>query len=360
MFSLTEEQSKQFKEQAEKIIENAAEGMSTRDIMAGIYAENIDGKTIEEGEAVADRILEAVKNFDSDYGEAKKDTAAFVKKFRLRVSGDKSRAENCTYWLKFIAALSALNSEKKIDSDYIKGLHVSESEATVEYEQALEDEAETLLMENGIMLSGLVEYAKNAEIIADGNAAAELLLSFGENEVDFRGIGAMLVYSQIQSGEIKNVPDFITPEQITAITCAEVEREKIFEGIRNGSVGENVAAEALKAIGDVVVISCVSAFLAMCGLGLMPTLIISIAAVNVLEAIFPRLPNDIARIGSLAVSDIVYGARRIAYHAENDMLPKIKSTAEKAQKKFAEKLERIGEKTADVQYDYDEENVILG
>lgn len=358
MFSLTEEQRKQFMEQAGVIMENAAGGMSAREIMAGIYAENVEGKTVEEGEAVADKILEAVKSFDIDYGEAKKDEAAFIRKFQFRVGGNKSTAESCTYWLKFIAALSAINSETEIDMDYIEGLSVSEEEATEEYENQLTDEAGKLLMDNGIMLSGLVEYAKNAEVLADGDSAAELLISFGENEFDFRGVAAMLVYSKIQSGEIKNVPEFITPEQAAAITCAEVEREKIFAGIYKGNIAENAAATALKVLGYVVIIHCTSAVLAVSGFEVIASMLISLGVVSILEELFPNVPKKIARTGSLVVSDVVYGARKVARCVKKDILPDIKSKAAKAQEKFAEKLGNIKEKAAEVQYEYEEETVV--
>ena len=71
MKNFTNEQSKALMEQAQEIMNGIADGESTRDVMARLYVENLDDKTIAQGLVIADSIIESVKNFDASYKEAR-------------------------------------------------------------------------------------------------------------------------------------------------------------------------------------------------------------------------------------------------------------------------------------------------
>ena len=70
MLELRKEQKELLMEQTRLMLDRAGEGMSTRDIMAHIYVEGLDGKTLEQGRMMADAIIESVTAFDSQYAQA--------------------------------------------------------------------------------------------------------------------------------------------------------------------------------------------------------------------------------------------------------------------------------------------------
>ena len=107
MRTFTKEQSQALLNQAEEMMKHMEEGQSVRDVMARIYVENLDEKTMSQGQMMADAIIQGIKDFDSDYQEAQGDLDRFIRKFQDKADDGKSREERCNYWLKTAAAVSA-------------------------------------------------------------------------------------------------------------------------------------------------------------------------------------------------------------------------------------------------------------
>jgi len=84
MKTFTKEQNDTLAAQAKEIMSHIGENESTRKIMARIYVENLEDKTVKQGEVMADAIIEQVKQFDADYKDAKENRDSFVKKFQAK------------------------------------------------------------------------------------------------------------------------------------------------------------------------------------------------------------------------------------------------------------------------------------
>lgn len=82
MKKFTDDQIHSLMEQAKAMLEGIGEGQSVRDIMARHYADSLDDKTLDQGLIMADAMLEAVKDFDTDYHKAVEDMDGFIRRFQ--------------------------------------------------------------------------------------------------------------------------------------------------------------------------------------------------------------------------------------------------------------------------------------
>ena len=89
MRTFTKEQSQALLNQAEETMKHMEEGQSVRDVMARIYVENLDEKTMSQGQMMADAIIQGIKDFDSDYQEAQGDLDRFIRKFQDKADDGK-------------------------------------------------------------------------------------------------------------------------------------------------------------------------------------------------------------------------------------------------------------------------------
>lgn len=259
MRTFTKEQSQALLNQAEEMMKHMEEGQSVRDVMARIYVENLDEKTMSQGQMMADAIIQGIKDFDSDYQEAQGDLDRFIRKFQDKADDGKSREERCNYWLKTAAAVSAAALAMKeggIDEEEImreiEALAVTKEEATPEREKELRDQAREAIKQSGIMLGALAAQAEELEGVSP-DEAAEMLLVFGNQEMEYRAVAAMIAYTKIKKGEFENVPVEMTAAQVACIVCAEVEQTRIAEAVGKGSLAVDVAAALLNALGAVVI-----------------------------------------------------------------------------------------------------------
>lgn len=112
MLSLTDEQKKVLMEQAGNFLQQVQQGKSARDIMAQIYVDGLDNKTLSQGQVMADAIMESVNAFDCDYAEAKDDLGAWLDRNLKQLAQGKTAAERCAMWMKIAVAVNAVSDQE--------------------------------------------------------------------------------------------------------------------------------------------------------------------------------------------------------------------------------------------------------
>lgn len=261
MKKFTAEQIKKLDEETRVVLEAVADGESTREIMARIYVNRLDEKTYDQGLAMADTIIESVRNFDKDYMEAREDLDKYLKEFAEKSEKDKSVRERCDYWLRLAAsvnaALIAINDET-VDrnqlAEDIKDLSVSEEEATEEKAEELRSEALEAIRNSGILILGIQQSEDELREIDSADETAFLLTDIGTRETETRAIMSMLAYTEIKSGDDTDVPIELTADQVVTAVCIGIEETRIAEGVENGSILIDVASTVLAVLGVVGIV----------------------------------------------------------------------------------------------------------
>ena len=246
MTTFTKEQIEMLKAEAASILKNIAEGQSVRDVMAQIYVDNLDEKTISQGQLMAGGILQSVERFDADYQKAREDIDRFIQRFQEKVEEDKDCVERCNYWLKLGAAVSAYTIT--LDGDG------ADQEKLFRELEELRSQAAEAIRNSGILLGTLVEQAEALEALDNAEKAAALLMDFGNREAEYRAVVSMLAYTKIKNGTFEGVPVDITAAQVTAIVCAEMEQARIMESVANGSLAVDFASSLLYILGAVLLV----------------------------------------------------------------------------------------------------------
>ena len=255
MQNFTPEQVKEFENQTKEIIEKIGEGKSTREIAAEIYVENLPDKTENQGLMMADAIIDSVAEFDKNLEAALENKDAFITSFMEKIDADKTCAERCNYWLKFAAVIGALSSGESDELDReeilrsVEALQITEDEATPEMEEELRQKAREALENNDLIVGMIRESAEQLQQISDADEAAEIIIGFENNEIDFRVLTSMLIYTKIMNGEITDVPENMTIEQITLIVCTNLKTIEVADKVSKGKIAKEVAAFILSILG---------------------------------------------------------------------------------------------------------------
>lgn len=276
--TFTKEQTGAIRAKADELMRGVAQGKSTRDVMAQLYVSSLEEKTVQQGELMADKILQSVKDFDADYQAAQEDLDKFVEAFQDKMDEGRTCVERCNYWLKLGAAISvaAMGQDAGSREEIIRtieGMSVSEEEATPQREAELRKSAAQAIKNSGILLGTLAEQAKALEELDSAEQAAGLLLDLGSQEFEYRAVVAMAAYTMVKNGELEGVPVDMTAAQVTAAVCAEMETVRIAQAVEQGSMAVDVAALLLGILGSVLLMIYVA----------VPAVII---ATQVIQAIF--------------------------------------------------------------------------
>ena len=339
MIKMTEEQKEKVMLNGREIMDSLSEGKSARDVMAELYVNNLDNKTLNQGYVMADAIFEQVKKFDSDYSEAQNDIDNFLNRFQKNVDEGKSPAERCTYWLRFASIISAAgvmaDNEEAIDAEHIEEIVVTDEEATPEYEKELHEKAIEAIKNSGVLLTGLIEHAESLKEMENSTEAASFIIDIGARETEYRAIVAMLVYTNAKNGTFDNIPAEATIEQITTLTCTEIEQVKIMNEVGTGNMTEKVATTLLQILGAIAIVEMSIAIfeLSVVAVTIMFGAIIAIPAVLVLLFAICRLAGNeieewakssekIVRISSCAIKSIAKGAVAIANFLYENVIKK--------------------------------------
>ena len=243
--TFTNEQQEILEKEAAALLEDIAQGKNVRDVMAQIYVEKLDEKTIQQGELMADKILQNVKDFDASYQEAQENLDRFVEKFQSKMDKGKSCVDRCNYWLKLgtvVSSLTTAMSEGEVDRERIireaDALSVSEEDATPKLEAELREQAATAIKNSGILLGTLAEQAEALEKLDSAEEAAGLLIDMSGHEMEYRAVVSMLAYTMSKNGELEGVPVDMTASQ----------------AVGDGKMAEDIAAILLGILGSVLLL----------------------------------------------------------------------------------------------------------
>lgn len=362
MTNMTKEQRENVMLQGRKIMESLAEGKTARDAMAQLYVDSLDDKTMTQGYAMADAMLERVQAFDRDYHEARNNVDQYLKRFQRSIDKDKTPAERCTYWLRFTAVLSSScmmadaeggeeAADLKLTAEQIDAMCVTEEEATPAYEQELREKAREAIRNSGLLITGLMEHADTIKEMEDSAEAASFIVDMGSKETEYRAIVSMLVYTNAKNGTFDNIPAEMTLDQITTLVCAEVEQVKIMNEVGAGRMAEDIATFLLQVLGTIVIVimftpgAIIAMRLAMAMFG--PILVIPAVLVTIwgiyrltgaaVEA-WMTASQKIVKVVSCAIKTIVKGAIAIANYVYRNVITKV---FEAGRKLFASLKDKI-------------------
>lgn len=342
MTTFTKEQNDILAAQATEILKNISEGQTTRDIIARIYVESLEDKTLKQGQIMADSILKSVKDFDADYKEAQENLDRYLKKFQDKIDEGKTCVERCNYWLKLSAAISSATvamGEDGADREQIlqeiEDLEISESEATPEREKELREQAMEAIKNSGVMLGALAEQAATLEEMATADEAAGMLIDLGNKEIEYRAIVAMLAYTKVKNGEFDNIPVEMTAAQVTALVCAQIEQAKIMEAVGKGDLAVDIASGLLSILG-IVVLGTIAYGVVEVGAAVISAMFGTILAIpaglmliaGVLRAMFKasdlwdKDSRKIVKGVAIVIKTVVKGLRMVVSYTKDSIVPK--------------------------------------
>lgn len=365
--TFTKEQTGAIQAKASELMRSVAQGRSARDVMAQLYVSSLEEKTMQQGELMADKILQSVKDFDADYQAAQEDLDGFVEAFQNKMDEGRTCVERCNYWLKLGAAISAAAMGQEAGSREeiirtIEGMSVSEEEATPQREAELRESAAQAIKNSGILLGTLAEQAKALEELDSAEQAAGLLLDLGGQEFEYRAVVAMAAYTMVKNGELEGVPVDMTAAQVTAAVCAEMEAARIAQAVEKGSLAVDVAAMLLGILGSVVLMIYVALPAAIIVTQAILTMFIPILAIPLcilavagIIHLYNKVVDECVQGSKEMLNDAIAGARAVAKgmkavgaFAMDRVLPKVVETAkgiwEKLKNLAAEVTEPAGVK----------------
>lgn len=345
--TFTNEQSNVLKKEAAELLGGIAEGKNVRDLMAQIYVEKLDEKTIQQGELMADKILRCVKDFDAGYQEAQENLDHFVEKFQAKMDEGKSCVDRCNYWLKLgtvISSAAAAMGRDGVDREQMirdaESLFISEEDATPQREEELREQAAQAIKNSGILLGTLVEQVQALEELDSAEEAIGLLIDMSGRELEYRAVVSMLAYTMSKNGELEGVPVDMTASQVTALVCAELEQARIVKAVGDGELAVDVATVLLSILGSVLLIYIaipVFVFTTQAILDLfvpifaIPLCIMTVAGLtrlfNAGIDMWLEDSKSIARFAVAAMRTVVKGMKAVAEFSAERVLPKVVETA---------------------------------
>lgn len=259
MTNLTQEQLEALEAQATKILERIENGEKTIDIMSEMYVDALEGKTAEQGAAVAQTMMNTINTFDVNYEEACVDIDHFIRKFQHEVERDKSRLERCIYWKKLAFALNAISANadengavdmEKLMSE-VEAITLTEEEANDLMELELKKAAFEALKDSDLLFGTLAMNVKLLEGVQDADEAVSLLVDLKAEGVDYRAIISMLTYINAVKGEYPEVPVNVSPAEVATAVCVQTEQERIINAVARGDMTLTVANALLSTLGIV-------------------------------------------------------------------------------------------------------------
>ncbi|MBE5798620.1 MAG: hypothetical protein E7321_01540 [Clostridiales bacterium] len=229
--------------------------MSARDILAQIYVEKLEDKTMEQGYIMADSLLGCIRQFDQAYQQAANHASEYLMEFARRMEEGKNDREKYIFWMETAAAVSASTAQLHGENcDYCDTLVKIEQrgisdEITPELLKQVRETALHALRHCGILFAELPAHADEMETAAKENQMDSLIVRIGletEKEMycEYRAIAAMLIYTGIKNQEYaSDIPVDITLQQTAVAVCGEFERLRIAGGT-GSQEGASAAGES--------------------------------------------------------------------------------------------------------------------
>lgn len=357
MMTFTKEHFNALNEEAAHVMQQLQEGKTAREVMAQMYVDNLEFKTMKQGLIMADEVLETLTDFNREFKRAAEDIGASMEEFAEKATQGKSAVERCNFWIEIYGAVIAINSQlvetgsmEKIDmEDLLKMIDeekISEEEASSELEAELKKKAMEALGESGIMYNALLRQADVLEGI-EGSRTAQIVLQMGENEIEYEAILSMIAYVKTKTGEFEEMPDDVTIDQVSVAIAAAIEQARIMDDVGKGNLTMEAATVLLKVLGYVVLIklAIMAAKAGICLAGTLFGMVLYIpallligyglfigirAACRVWEAGAGKIVQTIGNVVCVSVKLITYAMRTVADYVKNTIVPEIDREIRKA------------------------------
>ena len=262
MKTVNKEYYEQMKKRADAILNQKAEGMAAREIMAHIYVDGLQDKTMEQGLAMADRALEAIVDFNGTYAEAVNNKDKAFEKMLEGILEGKSLAERCNILSALYAGAEAANArmageDKEVCDEILfeaDGEPVTEEEATQELAAELRDKVLEVFQNASILSRGMIRQADHVEELIAGEGISQMVVQIGEEEAEYEGMLTMIAYVESKTADIKELPPDISIEETAFIVAATVAQEQIIRRYTAGEIAMSAAIALLDILGFVLLL----------------------------------------------------------------------------------------------------------
>ena len=262
MKTVNKEHYTEMKKRADAILNQKAEGMAAREIMAHIYVYGLQDKTMEQGLVMADRALEAIVDFNRTYAEAVKQKDKAFEKLLEGILEGKSLTERCNILSALYAGARAANArmegeDREVCDEILFEADeepVTEDEATEELAQELKEKVLEAFQNTSILSRGMLRQADQVEELIAGQGISQMVVQIGEEEAEYEGILAMIAYVESKTADIKELPPDISIEETACIVAATIAQEQIIRRYTAGEIAMNAAVALLDILGFVLLL----------------------------------------------------------------------------------------------------------
>ena len=262
MKTVNKEHYTEMKKRADAILNQKAEGMAAREIMAHIYVDGLQDKTMEQGLVMADRALEAIVDCNRTYAEAVKQKDKAFEKLLEGILEGKSLTERCNILSALYAGARAANArmegeDREVCDEILFEADeepVTEDEATEELAQELKEKVLEAFQNTSILSRGMLRQADQVEELIAGQGISQMVVQIGEEEAEYEGILAMIAYVESKTADIKELPPDISIEETACIVAATIAQEQIIRRYTAGEIAMNAAVALLDILGFVLLL----------------------------------------------------------------------------------------------------------
>ena len=262
MKTVNKEHYTEMKKRADAILNQKAEGMAAREIMAHIYVDGLQDKTMEQGLVMADRALEAIVDFNRTYAEAVKQKDKAFEKLLEGILEGKSLTERCNILSALYAGARAANArmegeDREVCDEILFEADeepVTEDEATEELARELKEKVLEAFQNTSILSRGMLRQADQVEELIAGQGISQMVVQIGEEEAEYEGILAMIAYVESKTADIKELPPDISIEETACIVAATIAQEQIIRRYTAGEIAMNAAVALLDILGFVLLL----------------------------------------------------------------------------------------------------------
>ena len=262
MKTVNKEHYTEMKKRADAILNQKAEGMAAREIMAHIYVDGLQDKTMEQGLVMADRALEEIVDFNRTYAEAVKQKDKAFEKLLEGILEGKSLTERCNILSALYAGARAANArmegeDREVCDEILFEADeepVTEDEATEELARELKEKVLEAFQNTSILSRGMLRQADQVEELIAGQGISQMVVQIGEEEAEYEGILAMIAYVESKTADIKELPPDISIEETACIVAATIAQEQIIRRYTAGEIAMNAAVALLDILGFVLLL----------------------------------------------------------------------------------------------------------
>jgi hypothetical protein len=251
---------------SEKAISELQEGQSVRDVLTNLYVSGLPDKTENQGEIMADRVIELVSGYTADCKAAMENFGAWFDQSMEKLLDGKDLAGRCLLLYQIAQSLTAVNAamlEQHLKDAKINVASVladmgeytlDPAAATPELEAELREQVRQALENNSIFIGQIGSLSQLLDQIQTGGDAAETIVNYGVKSADIKAVAAMIAYVEAKKGNMEGIASNVTLDEITIGVCAAIEVEQVAANAESGLVGEDVARLIMEILGAVAAV----------------------------------------------------------------------------------------------------------